>query len=65
MPPPCEQTLHYSGLHATKIKSEKILIDFDLGLYIVLSQTLFQPTRKVFKKKHTCGLLFAKLGYTF
>ena len=22
-------------------------------------------TRKVFKKKHTCGLLFAKLGYTF
>ena len=22
-------------------------------------------TRKVFKKKHTCGLLFAKVGYTF
>ena len=22
-------------------------------------------TRKVFKKKHTCDLLFAKLGYTF
>ena len=22
-------------------------------------------TRKFFKKKHTCGLLFAKLGYTF
>ena len=22
-------------------------------------------TRKVFKKKHTCGLLFAQLGYTF
>ena len=22
-------------------------------------------TRKVFMKKHTCGLLFAKLGYTY
>ena len=22
-------------------------------------------TRKVFKKNHTCGLLFLKLGYTF
>ena len=30
-----------------------------------LSDFLTYRTRKVFKKKHTCGLLFAKLGYTF
>ena len=28
-------------------------------------QKAILKTRKVFKKIHTCGLLFAKLGYTF
>ena len=42
----------------------------DLYLYICLWKSLSNElgalnTRKVFKEKHTCGLLFAKLGYTF
>ena len=32
-------------------------------LFNVSTKTI--QTRKVFKKKHTCGLLFAKLSYTF
>ena len=36
-------------------------LDRDLLMFIV---QLVQ-TRKVFKKKHTCGLLFAKLGCAF
>ena len=42
---------------------------FEHGLYISalkhVRMLILERTRKVFKKKHTCGLLFAKLGYTF
>ena len=42
---------------------KELLLNQGSLLFNVSTKTI--QTRKVFKKKHTCGLLFAKLSYTF
>ena len=42
----------------------RVLVSVCLSVCVCVS-TITQKARKVFKKKHTCGLLLAQLGYTF